>query len=221
MLEGMIIGAVVGLVVSLVMILMRRGLRKEFLRLCREQGAPAARAFLDRKIRPTTRLRLSDILNQRERMSALALLGDGESLEREIDGHSGPLTAVVQVDAIGLLGLAVRSGDPAPWVQRLEALATRMEQEGGRTMVLVKKKTRALAGLGQGLLGQAIPSATRMTLESFSGDGGMVQILVWQATSLALQRAGQDEQAEGIRKKVLALTDAFEGASRGAATPER
>ena len=210
MLQGAIIGAIVGVIVSLIMLLARRGFRTKFLRALNEGGPTAARALLDRKAEPATKLGINQILSQRERMAALALLGDVAALEQEIAGHRGPLTAVVQVNALGLLGVAVRSADPGDAVRRLDELATQMEREGGRTFALVKKKTRALAVLAQGLTGREIPSQTRMTLDSFSGDGGMVQLLVWQATAQALEKTGQTQQAEGIRQKVRALTDAFE-----------
>ena len=140
----------------------------------------------------------------------VALVGQYRA-SSEIAGHTGPLTAVVQVNAIALLGLALRAEDPSGPGQRLDQLATQMEQEGGRTMKLVKKKTRALAVLAQALAGERIPSEVRLTLESFSGDGGMVQLLVWQATAVALEKLGQTQQANDLRTKVRSFTDAFEG----------
>jgi hypothetical protein len=209
-LTGAIIGGFVGLAVSVIMILMRRGFRATFLKALREQGAASARGVLEAKVRPTAKIGLSQILDQRERMAALALLGDVTAIEQEMAQHTGQLTAVVQVNALGLLGVGVRSADPSDAARRLEELATKMESEGGRALVLVKKKTRALAVLARGLTGQQIPSPTRMTLDSFNGDGGMVQILVWQATAQALERVGQTQQAQGIRGKVQQLTDAFD-----------
>jgi len=215
MLEGAIIGAIVGVIFSLVMLLARRGFRTKLLRALKEGGPEAARALLDRKVEPATKVGVNQILSQRERMAALALLGDVAALEQEIAGHRGTLTAVVQVNALGLLGVAVRSADPADAARRLDELAAQMEREGGRTFALVKKKTRALAVLAQGLTGREIPSQTRMTLDSFSGDGGMVQLLVWQATAQALEKTGQTQQAQGIRDKVRAFTDAFERPATG------
>lgn len=209
--EGAIIGAVVGGIVSLIMILKRKGLRKELLRLLRDQGPDAARAFLDRKQPPIKKIPVGKLLNQRERMAALALLNDTESIETELSGHRGALTCTVQVGSIGLLGLTLRSADATDAARRLDELASRMEQEGGRTMKLVKKKTRALAVLAKAMAeGEKIPSEVRMTLDSFSGDGGMVQLLVWQATAIALEKTGGEQQAADLRAKVRQLTDAFE-----------
>jgi hypothetical protein len=209
--EGAVIGAIIGVIFSLVMILKRKGLRKELLRLLKEQGTDAARAFLDRKHPPIKKIPIGKLLDQRERMAALALLGDTSAIEAELADHRGALTCTVQVGAIGLLGLTLRSPDPADAARRLDELATKMEQEGGRTMKLVKKKTRALATLGKAMAeGEQIPSETRLTLESFSGDGGMVQLLTWQATAIALEKTGGDQQAAALRAKVRQITDAFD-----------
>lgn len=210
MIEGAIIGAVVGMIFAVVMLLRRRRFRNDLLALIAENRREEARALLDRKIQPTKKVTISKLVGQRERMAGLTMLGDLDTLEEEVSDHHGPLTAEVQVDAIGLLGIAIRSVDPSDAARRLSELATRMETEGGRTMKLVKRKTRALAALAAGLKGEDIPSQHRLTLDSFEGDGGMVQILIWQALSLALLAAGQEGQARGLRKKVLALTRAFE-----------
>jgi hypothetical protein len=214
MLEGAIIGAVAGLIVSLIMIVARKGLRKEFLRLLGERPE-LARQYLDRKIPALRKVPLGKILDQRERMVGLALLADLPSLEQELEAHTGALTAVVQVNAIALLGIALRSPDPGEAARRLDALAAKMEAEGGATMALVKKKVRALATLALALGGQPLPSQTRLVLESFSGDGGMVQLLVWSAIARALERSGQSEQAEGLRRKVREHTGAFEAEPSG------
>lgn len=210
MIEGAIIGAVVGLIVSLVMMLGRKGTRKKLLEALRAAGRETARALLDQKLPPLTKIPLGKIIDQRERMAALAILGDVAALEAELPAHRGALTAVVQVNAVALLGIAVRSPDPRDAAARLDALATRMEQEGGATMALVKKKTRALAVLAKGLTGEPIPSQTRMVLDSLTGDGGMVQLVIWQALAQALEKAGtQLEQAQSLRRKVQEHTNAF------------
>jgi len=209
--EGAIIGGAVGLVVSLVMLLKRKGLRDRFLKLLKEQGPDAARSFLDKKHPPLKKLPLSKLLDQRERMAALTVLGQTDAIEQEIAGHHGALTTTVQVGSIGLLGLTLRGPDPADAERRLDELAARMEQEGGRTMKLVKKKTRALAMLAHATVaGEKIPSDVRMTLDSFSSDGGLVPLLVWQALAVTLDKIGQEGQAAGLRGKVQALTNAFD-----------
>jgi len=210
MIEGAIIGAVIGVVVSLVMVMQRGGTRKKVLAMFAQGGPEAALRLLDQRIPPVQKIALSKLIAQRERMAALGAFGDLARIEQEMAGHSGSLTAEVQVKAIGLLALAVRSQTPAEVVVRLEELATRMETEGGRTMALVKKKTRAIAGLAKGLCGERIPGATRLSIDSLTSDGGFVQLLIWQAMRRALTAAEQSEQAQIFAGKVLALTRAFE-----------
>ena len=208
--EGAIIGAAVGLAVSLVMLLKRKGLRTRFLRALKEAGPGAARALLDQKLPAVKKIPLGKILDQRERMAALTVLGDTDAILAEIAEHRGPLTCTVQVGAIGLLGVTLR-GEATEGARRLDELASQMEQEGGRTMALVKKKTRALATLARAMAdGEPIPSDVRLSLESFTGDGGMVQLLVWQATAAALDKTGGEQQAAGLKAKVRAMTDAFD-----------
>lgn len=211
MIEGAIIGGAIGVTVSLVMLAQRSGRRKKLIKaLASPDGPEAARTLLDASIKPVTKIPLSKILDQRERMAGLAVLGAVDALEQELAAHEGALTSVVQVGAIGLLGLALRK-DPAEAAERLDALATRMEQEGGRAMALVKKKTRALAHLAAGLAGTPIPVDKLLTIEQLASDGGLVQLVVWQALSLAMRKAGKLPQAEGFANKVRQHTRAFEG----------
>ncbi|MCC6750333.1 MAG: hypothetical protein IT371_21895 [Deltaproteobacteria bacterium] len=209
MLEGAIIGAVVGVIVSVVMLLKRGSIRKKVLGTLQAQGPAAARSLLDRRIPPTRKIALRQILDQRERMAALTIFGDVAALEEEVAAHGGSLTAVVQVNGVALLGAALRSADARPAAERLVGLAEQIEREGGITMGLVKKKTRALATLAMGVTGVPIPTETRLTLDGLAGEGGMVQILIWQALARAVDAMGQREQAASLRRKVEELTSAF------------
>ena len=106
MLEGMIIGAIVGLIAAALGLIRQKKLRKGIL-MALEAGNPrVARQELDRRHPPATKLSLGDIVNQRERMAGLALLNDPQSILREMSVHQGALAAVVQVGALGCLGLA-------------------------------------------------------------------------------------------------------------------
>ncbi len=211
MLEGMIIGAVVGFIVSMVMLLTRRNTRKALLATLQQHGLQAAAVLLDQKIPPATKIALRRIIPQRERMAGLAIIELSEVIERELPSHSGALTAVTQVNAIGLLGIVVRGDDPAEAAGRLDQLAGRMESEGGAALKLVKKKIRALATLAASVAsGARLDGQTRMTLDTICNDGGMVQLVIWQALRRALVAAGQDDQAQTFAGKVQALTTAFD-----------
>lgn len=210
MLQGAIIGLIVGLIVVLVSLSKRKGVQKRLLAALHAGGPAAARPVLDKAYAPVEKLKLNQILEQRERMAGLTVIGDLNALEAELAGHTGKLTAVVQVNALGLLGVAIRSPDPLPAAARLDALATQMEQEGGITMGLVKKKTRALAALAQGLTGVPIAPEHRANLAKVAADGAMTALLVWQGLAQALYRVGDAAGGEEFRQKVLAHTNTFE-----------
>lgn len=208
-LEGAIIGGAIGLIVSLVMLAKRSGRRKKLVAALANQGPEAARELLDAALPPLAKIPLSKILDQRERMAGLALVGDVDALRQEIADHEGPLTAHAQVDAIAYLALVVR-GEVEEGSQGLEALAQRVEQEGGRGLMLVKRKVRALAELAKAVAGSALIPAQRLQVESVAGEGGLVQVLVWQGLSLALRAEGKEVQAEGMANKVRKVTRAYE-----------
>ncbi len=215
--ETAIIGGAVGATVSVAMLLKRRSRRTKLIKvLGGGEGVKEARSFLDASLPALEKIPLSKILDQLERMAGLALLDDSAAIEAEIGKHYGALTCEVQVKAIGLLGLAVR-GEPTA-APRLDELAERMETEGGRTMHLVKKKTRALAHLAAGVAGTPIPTDQLMSIEDVAAAGGMVQLLVWQALSMAMARAGKSAQAAGFRERVRRQTRAFESASEPLST---
>jgi DNA gyrase/topoisomerase IV subunit A len=213
--EGAIIGGAIGAAVSVAMLLKRGARKKKLIKaLGGGAGREQARELLDVSLPPRDKIPLSKIFDQRERMAGLAMLDDSTAIEREIAEHQGTLTAEVQVKAMGLLGLAVRGDDTAP--ERLDELASRMESEGGRAMHIVKKKIRAMAHLAAGVAGTPIPTDQLMTVEGLAADGGMVQLLIWQALSMAMAQAGKNPQAEGFRNRVRQQTRAFEAAADAA-----
>ena len=208
MLEGAIIGGIVGLIMATILIVKQARKKKQIIAVIEDKGPEAGKAALDKAIPPLKKIPLTKLLDQRERMAGLALVDDQEALEREIDEHTGELTAVAQVNAIGLLALAVRK-DAKDGARRLDELATKMENEGGRLLALVKKKTRALAILAMGLTGVEIPEEHWKTIEGISNESGMVQLLLWQAISLALKETGKPNPALAFEKRVLQVTRAF------------
>jgi hypothetical protein len=222
MIEGAIIGGVIGVAVSLGMLYQRSARRKKLLKAL-QKGDSSAAQMLDLSIKPVIRIPLSKIIDQRERMAGLALVNDLESLEREVKEHEGALTAVSQVNAVGLLGIAIR-GDAADAARRLDDLATKLETDGSRALGLVKKKVRALAHLAAGVAGTPIPESQLASIESFAGEGGLLQLVVWQCMALAAAKAGKTMQAQGYRRRVLDVTTAFEPdvlTPRGAVQPEQ
>lgn len=212
MLEGAIIGAIVGLVMAFMAMQQRRGLLTKVLAALDRGGPTAARAQLDTSAPPTQELKLRDIDKQRQRMACLALIGDVEALVREIEIHRGLLTAVVQVNRVGHLGLALRSqGEQrARTIAALEELAARMESEGGALMGIVKKQTHAIASVGRGLLGQPIPTELWVTANALSKERSVVGLVISQALGEAFAAINRLDRAEPYFVRVRAATQAFE-----------
>lgn len=212
MLEGMIIGAVVGLIGAVVALITNAKRRDAVLKHLEAGDREAARAALDKRLPPATKkLSLNDILKQRERMAGLTLLGDTASIQSELAGLSGPLTAVTQVSCLGLLGLALRA-EPGPAAAQLAELAAKMEREGGKMMGLVKKKTRACALLASSMAGAGIGPEEWKSLHSLTREQGMCQLVLWQALATALRKSGDTSQAATYEEKVRQRTRAFEAA---------
>lgn len=209
MLQGAIIGAIVGGIMALMMFLKRRNRKEALLSTLEEQGPTAARTKLDLMIPPVRKIPINKIMDQCERMASLAIIGDTKALQDEIDGHDGKLTAVAQVDGLALLGLAIRSDDPAPHAKALDALAAKMEAEGGALMKLVKDKLRTFAGVAQAIAGQEVERKVHVQGRTLaSKETGTPKIVMLQALALALEATGSSGDA--LRDEVRKLTRAFD-----------
>jgi hypothetical protein len=102
-----------------------------FLHERRRRGEVAARDRLDELFPTNTRLARSRVGLARRRMVALALLGDLETLEREVRAHVGPPALVAEVNAVALVGLALRGTDPRGAMERIDDLHRRLRRQAG------------------------------------------------------------------------------------------
>ena len=209
MLQGAIIGLIVGLVMTVVMTSKQKKRKERFFKALDNNGPEAARTVLDTEVKPLAKLPMNSILDQQDRMAGLAIIGDLQTLETEIAGHTGKLVSVAQVNAIGLLGVTIRADDPADGARRLEELATRMESEGGATTKLVKKKVRNLANLARSITGQMMPPDTSTAIQQMTTrEPQLVRVLLCQGMVRAISAAGGDP-AE-MRARVQKDTRAFD-----------
>ena len=155
MLEGAILGGIVGFIVAFMAGRKRLGAARRVNEAFRASGIDGARALLDDWIPPVSgEVAVSKLLNVMERLAALGVMGDLETLERELKSVSGALTVSVQLKTIGTVGLLLGSEDRQRWVTDIEALATKVESEGGRMLTLVKRTTRFIARVGGELVGR-------------------------------------------------------------------
>lgn len=207
--QGAIIGMIVGLIMTLMVLAKRRKRKDALLSTLEQQGPGPARAELDRMIPPVGTIPLGKIVDQCDRMASLAIIGDTEALRAEIDEHEGKLTAVAQVDGLALLGLAIRSEDPAPHAQALTELSARMDAEGGALMKLIKDKLRTYAGIAQAIAGQKVERKIHVQGRTLaSKETGTPKIVLLQALARALEGTGGN--GDSLRAEVRALTRAFD-----------
>jgi hypothetical protein len=198
MLSGALIGACVGLVIALVQLAQRSSGYKRLITALETQGREMARAAIDRNQRGVIDLRAEKVLEQRERMAALAVVGDLPSLREEIQTHRGKIVVLARVNGMALLGLALREQGEAraQAVTKLDELAAKLEAEGGALSKIPKKELHALAALGHALLGQPIKVDDQLPLHNLTSEKSAVGLLVAQALSLGLAATGVTAKAE-------------------------
>ena len=210
--SGMLIGAIIGGGIGLAIMLKQQRRRKNLLAVLRDQGTAAARTALDLVLPRRSAVPLGKLLDQRERMAALAIIGDHRALAAEVGGHSGKLTCVVQTDAIGWLALAIRrppGQDASEPARQLAALADRVDQEGGITLKLVKRKTRMLARLAAAIAGEQLCADDFNEIKAqATNESPLVKLLLFQGMALAVEAAGGN--GESIRAMVREQTAAFD-----------
>ncbi len=214
--HGLIIAIVSAIVLAAISLFLRNRLREAVLGTLKRRGAEAALVLLDSRIPPLKQVEASQLGQQRERMAALALLGRYGQLERELAAHTGAISAVVPVKALGLLALAVRADDPRRAAARLGDLAAEVERDGGQMGVPVQKCTRALASLAGAIAsGSRLEATVRVTIKQLCDAGGLTQLVIWQALRRSLAAAALDDQADVYASSVRALTSVFEDRSAG------
>jgi hypothetical protein len=191
-----IVGAVLALVIGALVTLATRRKARAFLAALAARGPTAMRAEIDRTLPPATALDRKNAWRVRERMAALALVGDLAAVEREVATQQGGLDALAVAQSAGLYALTLHGREPAQAAERLAALARRAEAElTGMKARLLVPPTRALAELGAALAGRGAPPATTVTLERFVRQQPLVRLVVWQGLARACEAHGDARAA--------------------------
>ena len=206
-----LIGAIVGATLSTVSILTQRANTNKVLVPLGKGDQDGARVAMNKAFPFVAEVSAKQILAQRERLALLAAFNDLPMLEHEIGSHRGTMTHVAQVNAVGWLGVALRTTGPQreQAVAQLDALSTTVAQNAGRLMALVKKNVRALAAAGHGLLGTPLGSDDIATLTTLGATKNATGALVSFAMAAGLAATGLAPQAEAARARARAITPAF------------
>ncbi len=151
---AMLQGAIIGLVVGLVMFIIRTVQQKKggsSVMAALRAGGPEGRVALDGYVAPVHgKASANKLLDLLERYSWLAVIGDFDDLEREAEGLEGHINIVSQLQAQAAVGLLAHRTEQRD-LERLRAVADRIEAEGGALSKLVKKQVRDLAKVADAL----------------------------------------------------------------------
>ena len=209
MLQGAIIGAVVGIIMTIVINQQKKKGAGKVLGEYATSGQQAARAALDAMQPAVTKAATSKFQKLIERFAGLAIIDETDALEAEVNSLTGAKNVVVQLQAIGLLGLAVRAEDPSRYAAQLRDISDTFEKEGGKLMKLVKRNLRIYANLAEGLSGEAITEETRVQFGSLAPKNSMSGVVLYQARGMAHEASGQSADAAACFEVVKGHTQAF------------
>lgn len=154
---GMLIGVVSGLIILGIMTLVRQSKAKAQaagVQAALVAGGAGGRAALDRRIPAQAGLRLDpDVEQQRERLAALAQLGELDAIAREIEAFDGTPIHIATARTVGFVALAAAGRDPAAQLAGFEAdhaalVAAGVNKLSLRAVASVRPLLRALAGQG-------------------------------------------------------------------------
>jgi hypothetical protein len=212
MLTGAAVGAVLGALLMLLLALSVRAHFSRVLAVLEREGPQAARRLLDQRMPARVTVSGWALVRQTERLAALAALGDVDALRREMPAHRTRLAYRVVLHRMGLLGVAVRTQGEmrAAAVRELTALADEAERDLGPAQALVKRHTRALAALGQALLGSALPAEHLVVVHRLARRRSFSGLLIAHALARGLRATNMTGSADRLDAQVRAVTRAFD-----------
>jgi hypothetical protein len=212
MIEGAIIGGISGGTAALVMVWRQAQWQKRLLKTLADKGHDAARALLDQRaptLKPQRSFPIRKLLLQRARITGLTILGDGAEIQRELSQHGGSAAYKFQVQAFGLLGLALQGDDVAGRARELEEVARQVDAEANALQKILKDRTALLARLGKALTGEPLANTDATAIQRWANaDPILTRVVLFRALDIAAQKSGapNPRYREGWR----ALTTAFE-----------
>lgn len=194
----MLQGAVIGLVVGIIMVAIRaykQGKGGSAIKEALKQGGPAAREALDGYIKPspTGKVGASKLIDHLERFGWLAILGDLQALEQEGQAIQGSLTVMTQLQAQALAGLLAHDPNPQRHIASMDAVADRIEAEGGAMLKLVKNLTRDMRAMSNAMAGQPMDPEARTRLSKRAQQcSPAVRVVLLRLIARATEIAGED-----------------------------
>jgi hypothetical protein len=204
MLQGAIIGLVVGLVMVAVRLYQQRKGGAKVMEAIRA-GGPEARTALDSYVKPIYgKVSAQKLINQLERYAWLAILGDFEALEAEAQAAEGMLNVVTQLRVQAYAGLLAHRTE-ARDLEAMEAVATRIQTEGGALSGLVKKIATDAQMVARGVAGQGVdPAVLDKVAKRAAQSGPATKAVLYRFLARACQANGMDSSGyEAEARKTL------------------
>lgn len=207
MLQGAIIGAVVGLVVFVFTAIKQKKGGSNVMAALRA-GGPEGRVALDGYVSPVHgKASANKLLDLLERYSWLAVIGDFDDLEREAAGLDGHINIVSQLQAQAAVGLLAHRTEQRD-LDRLRAVADRIEQEGGALSKLVKKQVRDLANVANALETRQLDvEAQQRVLGKARQSGPGTKLVLLRFVARAIEQSGGNaahlkQEADQVMQKL-------------------
>lgn len=194
----MLQGAIIGLVVGLVMVAIRfykQGKGGQAIKEALKQGGPAAREALDKYVKPspTGKVSANKLLDHIERFGWLAILGELQDLEQEGQAIQGGLSVTTQLQTQALAGLLAHDPHPQRHVPAMDAVADRIESEGGMMLKLVKTTTGDICKMAHAIDGRGMDAEARKRLQGRAGQSSpAVRVVLLRLIARASELAGED-----------------------------
>lgn len=194
----MLQGAIIGLVVGLVMVAIRfykQGKGGQAIKEALQKGGAEGRAALDNYVAPSHSGKVSanKLLDHLERFGWLAILGDLQALEEEGQSIVGGLSVTTQLQAQALAGLLAHDPNPQRHVASMDAVADRIEAEGGMMLKLVKTTTGDIRAMARAIAGQGMDAEARKRLQGRAGQSTpAVRVVLLRLIARATELAGED-----------------------------
>lgn len=197
----MLQGAIIGLVVGLVMVAIRfykQGKGGHAIKEALKKGGPAALEALDKYVppSPTGKVSATKLLDHIERFGWLAVLGELQMLEDEGQAIQGGLSVSTQLHTQALAGLLAHDPNPQRHIASMDAVADRIESEGGVMLKLVKTTTSDIRAMARAIAGQGMDPEARKRLQGRAGQSTpAVRVVLLRLIARATEVAGEDPTA--------------------------
>jgi hypothetical protein len=203
---GGVVGAIiVGLIIFIAKERSRSGAKQIFEAL-HAGGVAAARPLVDQRY-PNRKNRAAPA-----RFAALALIGDCETIERELPSLVGHPLWVATTQSVAWLALALYGRDAKTALARLADTTQRGISKAPRLAKVAIEHLVALSALGAATAGGPVSTIPAAAVWRLAGQDAMMRLLLVEAWARGYEAAGEPEKAANARERIRDLASLRDGA---------